>query len=277
MSVRRVSAKPQVSVEILAVPQAFNIRVRVTTATMVLESGEMAVSPRSEEDVRLLTALLDCQTELSTFQSVPPRLPAAPLHPREYGGFGGGTSLSEDDRRLLSDWHRECAAHSLDVKRIQGEYQSRLAECAKAVSIVATNARSLKIVEALMSQPVALRRVDRPDERCFAVYHDQLWASLLVYSAPEWMQLIEQNIDREKHRLDRILGRGTETRVRMAIPTSVRRAVWTRDAGQCVRCGSRNRLEFDHIIPISLGGSTTERNFELLCEACNRAKSAEIG
>jgi holliday junction DNA helicase RuvB len=63
---------------------------------------------------------------------------------------------------------------------------------------------------------------------------------------------------------------------REGIPTAVRRAVWTRDAGMCAQCGSRERLEYDHIIPISKGGSNTERNIELLCEACNRAKSNAI-
>jgi hypothetical protein len=56
----------------------------------------------------------------------------------------------------------------------------------------------------------------------------------------------------------------------------VRHAVWRRDQGQCVRCGSQHSLEFDHIIPVSKGGSNTERNLQLLCERCNREKSATI-
>ncbi|HZT16887.1 MAG TPA: HNH endonuclease [Gaiellaceae bacterium] len=64
--------------------------------------------------------------------------------------------------------------------------------------------------------------------------------------------------------------------VREAIPERVRHEVWRRDGGRCVDCGSRERLEFDHIIPISKGGSNTVRNVELRCEACNRRKSASI-
>jgi holliday junction DNA helicase RuvB len=60
---------------------------------------------------------------------------------------------------------------------------------------------------------------------------------------------------------------------RAAIPSEVRREVWRRDGGKCVKCGSRERLEYDHIIPVTRGGSNTARNIELLCETCNRAKS----
>jgi tetratricopeptide (TPR) repeat protein len=68
----------------------------------------------------------------------------------------------------------------------------------------------------------------------------------------------------------------TERRRRTTIPEDVRHAVWRRDEGRCVRCGSQEKLEFDHIIPVSRGGSNTERNLQLLCEPCNRAKSATI-
>jgi len=63
---------------------------------------------------------------------------------------------------------------------------------------------------------------------------------------------------------------------REPIPESVRLFVWQRDKGHCVKCGSQQRLEFDHIIPISSGGSNTERNIQLLCETCNRSKGATI-
>jgi hypothetical protein len=64
---------------------------------------------------------------------------------------------------------------------------------------------------------------------------------------------------------------------REAIPGSVRMFVWQRDKGQCTRCGSSERLEFDHIIPLAEGGSSTERNIQLLCETCNRSKGKRIG
>jgi hypothetical protein len=54
----------------------------------------------------------------------------------------------------------------------------------------------------------------------------------------------------------------------------VRMYVWRRDRGRCVRCGSRARVWFDYIVPIWEGGSITEQNIQLLCEACSRDKSA---
>lgn len=62
-----------------------------------------------------------------------------------------------------------------------------------------------------------------------------------------------------------------------SISLEVREAVWRRDQGKCCRCGSREKLEYDHIIPKSEGGSNTARNVELLCEFHNRSKGAKIG
>lgn len=64
---------------------------------------------------------------------------------------------------------------------------------------------------------------------------------------------------------------------REPIPQEIQDIVWNRDGGRCVKCGSRENLEFDHIIPFSKGGSNTARNLQLLCEKCNREKSNSIG
>ncbi|NNM87114.1 MAG: AAA family ATPase [Phycisphaerae bacterium] len=64
----------------------------------------------------------------------------------------------------------------------------------------------------------------------------------------------------------------SSVRGREAIPSAVRREVWRRDGGKCAQFGGRENLEYDHIIPVSKGGSNTARNIELLCEKCNRAK-----
>lgn len=67
-----------------------------------------------------------------------------------------------------------------------------------------------------------------------------------------------------------------EQTTRETIPEAVRTEVWRRDRGRCVKCGSNQNLEFDHIIPVSRGGATTARNLQLLCKSCNRRKGAKI-
>ena len=64
---------------------------------------------------------------------------------------------------------------------------------------------------------------------------------------------------------------------RQPILQDVKVAVWQRDAGRCVDCGSQKDLEYDHIIPLAMGGSNTERNLQLLCALCNRRKGATLG
>jgi len=64
---------------------------------------------------------------------------------------------------------------------------------------------------------------------------------------------------------------------RQPLPRHVQDEVWNRDRGRCVECGSREKLEFDHIVPLSRGGSNTTRNIQLLCEPCNRGKGNRIG
>jgi hypothetical protein len=63
---------------------------------------------------------------------------------------------------------------------------------------------------------------------------------------------------------------------RAAISDDVKVFVWRRDEGKCVRCGSQANLEFDHIIPLTMGGSNTARNLQILCEPCNRAKGGNL-
>lgn len=61
------------------------------------------------------------------------------------------------------------------------------------------------------------------------------------------------------------------------ISDSKRFKVLSRDLFTCQYCGASApdvRLEIDHIIPVSKGGSNDSDNLVTACEACNRGKWA---
>jgi len=71
------------------------------------------------------------------------------------------------------------------------------------------------------------------------------------------------------------------------IPAAVRREVWRRDQGSCSyvdrhsgrdsgrRCGSRYRLEIDHIVPFALGGANELSNLRIRCAAHHKLRHAQ--
>lgn len=61
------------------------------------------------------------------------------------------------------------------------------------------------------------------------------------------------------------------------IPTSVKLEVWKRDKGQCIQCGSKDNLHFDHILPYAKGGTSLKaENIQLLCARHNLEKRDKI-
>ncbi|MDG6941427.1 MAG: HNH endonuclease [Nitrososphaerota archaeon] len=61
------------------------------------------------------------------------------------------------------------------------------------------------------------------------------------------------------------------------IPSGVKLEVWKRDGGKCAKCGAKDNLHFDHIIPYSKGGTSYDAsNIQLLCLRHNLEKSDRI-
>jgi hypothetical protein len=60
------------------------------------------------------------------------------------------------------------------------------------------------------------------------------------------------------------------------VPAGVKREVWLRAGGRCEwrfesgeRCGCRRRLQYDHIVPLALGGASAIENVRLVCRPHN--------
>ena len=101
------------------------------------------------------------------------------------------------------------------------------------------------------------------------------------YSPQDVLALVRDRQRRDQQRLDRAHTMLNAEQVAPAkrrgpIPRDVRRLVFERDGGRCVECGSNFDLQYDHIIPVALGGATSIDNLQLLCGPCNREKSANV-
>jgi len=64
---------------------------------------------------------------------------------------------------------------------------------------------------------------------------------------------------------------------RMVIPESLRNEVFDRDDNKCVKCGTTENLQIDHMIPFSKGGKTIKSNLQTLCKSCNLGKRDNRG
>lgn len=65
--------------------------------------------------------------------------------------------------------------------------------------------------------------------------------------------------------------------LREAISPKLRVEILMRDNSRCALCGTtakRARMEIDHIIPVSKGGTNDPTNLQVLCVTCNQGKGA---
>lgn len=60
--------------------------------------------------------------------------------------------------------------------------------------------------------------------------------------------------------------------LRESIPESIRHSVGRWDGGACRSCGNKSDLQYDHLIPVSMGGANSTDNLQILCGSCNRRK-----
>jgi 5-methylcytosine-specific restriction endonuclease McrA len=126
-------------------------------------------------------------------------------------------------------------------------------------------------------EPVVLLEHDR---RRWWWFHDGFYWEDDGLSAEDVMALVVERELRARRKLERAHAvlrreRAAEPR-REPIPRELRLAVWQRDRGRCVECGGDFELQFDHVIPFSMGGATTAENLQLLCATCNREKGAAL-
>jgi hypothetical protein len=122
---------------------------------------------------------------------------------------------------------------------------------------------------------------DASRRRVWWLFRDEVYWEDEGLSETEVKALALERLTKNDRRVKRAVAMMEQTSTftapsREGIPDDVKVFVWNRDGGRCVRCGSNQRLEFDHVIPLALGGANTARNLQLLCETCNRSKGASL-
>lgn len=59
--------------------------------------------------------------------------------------------------------------------------------------------------------------------------------------------------------------------------SAIRSAIFARDDYTCQYCGDRGKkLECDHVVPVSKGGSHDDANLVTACYGCNRSKGSKL-
>ncbi len=177
---------------------------------------------------------------------------------RESGTAGGGSELAVRQ------------VGSLELQRVTGQ-----TECpGEPAAASATTARRPKRMD--------LRRRTAP--QCYEKWRSA--GELLGHGVPsgEMGEVFERAIEALIEKLERKrfaatsrMGTRRSRGLGRYVPAEVRRAVVNRDGGQCTyvsesghRCGSRMRLEFDHVTPVAQGGRSSVDGIRLLCRAHNQ-------
>ena len=121
---------------------------------------------------------------------------------------------------------------------------------------------------------------DEEHRRAWWLYRDECYRDDDGLSELEMRALVLERESQKGRRVQKAIAlmeqRTMPSTGREAIPDEVKIYVWQRDGGCCVSCAAREQLEFDHVIPVSLGGANTARNLQLLCVECNRRKGASL-
>jgi HNH endonuclease len=124
-------------------------------------------------------------------------------------------------------------------------------------------------VRAQAERPVAL--LQREDGRTYWAFEGRVYWEDSWLSADDVLALVRDRERRAQRTLERahaaLAGQGE--RRREPIPRAVRLAVFERDGGRC-------DIQYDHVIPLALGGASTAENLQILCAPCNQTKGAQL-
>ena len=111
----------------------------------------------------------------------------------------------------------------------------------------------------------------------------------VLYADPEisrqFQDLISELVTKtDRNKAQEIFAPTGAVRRATYLPIWLKNAIFHRDKGRCRKCmvdltrviNPDTALQFDHVLALASGGTNDPTNFQLLCAACNTAKSARI-
>jgi hypothetical protein len=145
-------------------------------------------------------------------------------------------------------------------------------------SVIPKEFRELQVAQ--QEYPLRLPKIG---ERRYWQFQDRVYWESEDLDADEVYALLVSKQQRERGRIERakaMVAMGMQpqdqAQRRDVIPDDVKQLVWLRDGGRCRHCGAQTELQYDHIIPVAMGGSSNPENLQILCGPCNRRKSAGL-
>lgn len=135
-----------------------------------------------------------------------------------------------------------------------------------------------QIVEHSSTEPI---RIAQSGNRSWWIYDGSFYWESYGYPPRDIAALIRQRIRRREQQLNHArmmydAESAPQANGRAVVTREMRQFVFGRDGGRCTQCGSTFDLQYDHVIPVALGGATTVENLQLLCSPCNQSKGPRI-
>jgi 5-methylcytosine-specific restriction endonuclease McrA len=133
------------------------------------------------------------------------------------------------------------------------------------------------VAESNAQQLIFPVRCARIGDRTYYKFQDRFYWDNDDLAPQQVHALLVTRQQREAARIDRAqamvaIGEQRLPAQRRAIPDDVKQFVWMRDEGRCGHCGSGVELQYDHVIPVAMGGNSEAENLQILCGPCNRRK-----
>jgi 5-methylcytosine-specific restriction endonuclease McrA len=118
------------------------------------------------------------------------------------------------------------------------------------------------------------------ERRCWWWFQDRFYWEDDGLEVEDVRALLVDRVRRKRRQLERAHAALAQERAgtprREPIARELRLAVWERDGGRCVECDGDFELQFDHVIPVVMGGATSVENLQLLCAPCNKRKGGSL-